>query len=101
MQNINRKWTLRPKLKEVVTLSRAFVKEEDAEHLNKMYDEKRVTEKREWLKIQEKKLDTLLNDPKSDAIEPETLKRWIKETKDDIIKTKEELAELENKEDSL
>jgi hypothetical protein len=76
-------------------LSRAFVKEEDEEHLNKMFDVKRIEEKTEWLKIQEKKLDTLLNDPKSKAVKAETLNRWIRETKADIEKTKKELAKLE------
>ena len=45
----------------------------------------------DWLKIQEKKLEKLLNDPKSKKIKPETLERWIKETKEDIEKTKKEL----------
>jgi len=48
--------------------------------------------KAEWLRIQEKKLDTLLHDPKSKKIKPETLKRWIRETRDDIEKTRKELG---------
>ncbi|NLX84112.1 MAG: hypothetical protein GXZ00_00640 [Synergistaceae bacterium] len=72
-------------------MSRAFVKEDDGEQANLLseiqYREARV----DWLKIQEKKLEKLLNDPKSKKIKPETLERWIKETKEDIEKTKKEL----------
>ena len=48
--------------------------------------------KLEWLRIQEKKLDTLLNDPKSKKVKPELLARWIKDTEADIAKTKRELG---------
>ena len=62
-------------------MSRAFVKEDDGERGNA-----------EWLRIQEKKLDTLLNDPKSKKVKPELLARWIKDTEADIAKTKRELG---------
>ncbi|MGI6442928.1 MAG: hypothetical protein GXZ13_03250 [Synergistaceae bacterium] len=73
-------------------MSRAFIKEDDGERneaVSKiLYRENKI----EWLQIQERKLDTLLNDPKSKKIKPETLKRWIKDTTKDIEKTKKELG---------
>lgn len=73
-------------------MSRAFIKEDDGERneaVSKiLYRENKI----EWLQIQEKKLNTLLNDPKSKKIKPETLKRWIKDTTKDIEKTKKELG---------
>ncbi|NLD04528.1 MAG: hypothetical protein GX672_01325 [Synergistaceae bacterium] len=73
-------------------MSRAFVKEDDGERGNLVSDIQHRELKIEWLKIQEKKLETLLNDPKSKKIKPETLERWIKETREDIEKTRKELA---------
>ncbi|KEJ93009.1 hypothetical protein [Synergistes jonesii] len=73
-------------------MSRAFIKEDDGERGNAVADIQFREAKVEWLKIQEKKLDTLLNDPKSKRIKPETLDRWIKETRADIEKTKKELG---------
>jgi len=72
-------------------MSRAFVKEDD-EHGSIVSDIQFRESKTEWLRIQEKKLDTLLNDPKSKKIAPETLKRWIKETREDIAKTRKALG---------
>lgn len=72
-------------------MSRAFVKEDDER--GNVVSELEHREKRiEWLRIQEKKLDKLLNDPASQKIKPETLRRWIEETKDDIGKTRKELG---------
>ncbi|MGD9666726.1 MAG: hypothetical protein AB7U31_04615 [Synergistaceae bacterium] len=73
-------------------MSRAFVKEDDGERGNLISDIQHRESKVEWLRIQEKKLDTLLNDPKSKKIKPETLERWIKETREDIEKTRNELG---------
>ena len=73
-------------------MSRAFVKEDDGERRNLISDIQHRESKVEWLRIQEKKLDTLLNDPKSKKIKPETLERWIKETREDIEKTRNELG---------
>jgi hypothetical protein len=73
-------------------MSRAFVKEDDGERGNLISDIQHRESKIEWLRIQEKKLETLLNNPKSKKIKPETLERWIKETRDDIEKTKNELG---------
>jgi hypothetical protein len=75
-----------------MTMSRAFVKEDDEERGNLVSDIQYREKKAEWLRIQEKKLDTLLNDPKSKKIKPETLKRWIRETQEDIEKTRKELG---------
>lgn len=73
-------------------MSRAFIKEDDGERGDMVsaleYREKRI----EWLKIQEKKLVKLLNDPASGNIKPETRKRWIGETRKDIEKTRRELG---------
>lgn len=73
-------------------MSRAFVKEDDEERGNLVSDIQFREGKTEWLKIQEKKLDMLLNDPKSQKIAPETLRRWIKETREDIAKTRKALG---------
>ena len=72
-------------------MSRAFVKEDDGEQAGALSDLKKREDKLEWLRIQEKKLDVLLNSPKSKKIDTETLERWIRETKEDIMKTKQEL----------
>lgn len=73
-------------------MSRAFVKEDDGELGNLVSDIQHRESKIEWLKIQEKKLETLLNDPKSKKIKTETLERWIKETREDIERTRNELG---------
>ncbi|MDO5116070.1 MAG: hypothetical protein Q4D58_08255 [Synergistaceae bacterium] len=73
-------------------MSRAFVKEDDGERGNAVAEIQFREAKVEWLKIQQKKLDALLNDPKSKKIKPETLARWIKDTEADIAKTKKELG---------
>ena len=61
-------------------MSRAFVKEDDGERGNAVADIQFREAKLEWLRIQEKKLDTLRNDPKSKKVKPELLARWIKDT---------------------
>ena len=73
-------------------MSRAFVKEDDGERGNLISDIQHRESRIEWLRIQEKKLETLLNDPKSKKIKPPTLDRWIKETQEDIEKTRNELG---------
>ena len=74
------------------SVSRAFVKEDDGERGSLVSDILHREAKIEWMRIQEKKLDTLLNDPKSKKIKTETLERWIKETREDIEKTRNELG---------
>lgn len=76
----------------IVSMSRAFVKEDDGELGNLVSDIQHRESKIEWLSIQEKKLEKLLNDPKSKKIKTETLERWIKETREDIEKTRKELG---------
>ena len=73
-------------------MSRAFVKEDDGERGNLISEIQHREAKIEWLGIQEKKLEKLINDPKSKKIKPETLERWIRETREDIEKTKGELG---------
>lgn len=68
------------------------MKEDDGERGNAVADIQYREGRVEWLKIQEKKLDTLLNDPKSKKIKPELLERWIKQTTEDIEKTRKELG---------
>lgn len=76
----------------IVSMSRAFVKEDDGELVSLVSDIQHRESKIEWLRIQEKKLEKLLDDPKSKKIKTETLERWIKETREDIEKTRNELG---------
>lgn len=73
-------------------MSRAFVKEDDGEQGNLVSEIQFREGKTEWLKIQEKKLQALLNLTKAQNIEPERLERWIKETREDIVKTRKDLG---------
>ena len=75
-------------------MSRAFVKEDDGELGNLVSDIQHRESKIEWLRIQEKKLEKLLDDPKSKKINTETLERWIKETREDIEKTRNEILHV-------
>jgi epoxyqueuosine reductase QueG len=73
-------------------LSRAFVKEDDEDLSSFRDDENHAKKTIEWLRIQEKKLDFFLNDPKGMAIESSKRGRWIKEAKDAIKAAKDELG---------
>ncbi|GHV52468.1 hypothetical protein FACS1894216_08670 [Synergistales bacterium] len=73
-------------------MSRAFVKEDDAEFANIRDSNARSKETLEWLRIQEKKLDFLLNDPKGQAIDAEKREKWIKDTEQAIKQTKQEMG---------
>ena len=75
-------------------MSRAFVKEDDGERGNAVADIQFREAKLEWLRIQEKKLDTLLNDPKSKKVKPELLARGIKDREANIANTKRVLGYL-------
>ncbi len=75
-------------------VSRAFVKEQDAELTSFRDDEEHVKKMTEWLRLQEKKLDFLLNDPKGQAVAPEKREKWIKESQETIAKAKAELGKL-------
>lgn len=72
-------------------MSRAFVKEDD-ERGKIVSDLEYRKKKQDWLRIQEKKLEKLLQVSASEKVDAETLERWIKETKDDIEKTRRELG---------
>ena len=69
-------------------MSRAFVKEADEELTS--YREASSHDKKnlEWIRIQEKKLDFLLNDPKGIAIESAKRARWIKEARSAIAEAR-------------
>ena len=72
-------------------MSRAFVKE-DGEVSSFRDDEQHSRKTVEWLKIQEKKLDFLLHDPKGQAIEASKRNRWIDEAKSSIEIARSELG---------
>ncbi|MDR3354702.1 MAG: hypothetical protein LBO21_06660 [Synergistaceae bacterium] len=73
-------------------MSRAFVKEDDEELSGFRYDEIHNKKTLEWLRIQEKKLDFLLNDPKGSAIGTAKRDKWIMEIETAIAAAKEELG---------
>lgn len=60
-------------------MSRAFIKESDAEASAARDDAEHEQKHQEWLAIQRRKLDFLLNDPKARAIDPAKRERWIAE----------------------
>jgi hypothetical protein len=65
-------------------MSRAFVKEADEELAAYRDDSSHSKKALEYLKLQEKKLDFLLNDPKGIKIEPKKREKWIKEAREAI-----------------
>lgn len=73
-------------------MSRAFVKDDNDELSSFRDDEQHSRKTIEWLKIQEKKLDFLLNDPKGKAIEADKRKRWIDDAKSAIEAARSELG---------
>lgn len=73
-------------------MSRAFVKDDNDELSSFRDDEQHSRKTIEWLKIQEKKLDFLLNDPKGKAIEADKRKRWIDDAKSAIEAARNELG---------
>ncbi|MDR1020158.1 MAG: hypothetical protein LBL73_05315 [Synergistaceae bacterium] len=75
-------------------MSRAFVKEDDEEISSFRDDEKHSKKALEWLRLQEKKLDFLLNDPKGLAIESKKRARWIEDAEAAIKAAKEELKNI-------
>lgn len=77
---------------EGIIVSRAFVKENDAEVLSLRDDEEHVKKTTEWLRLQEKKLDFLRNDPKGQAIETAKRDKWIKEAEAAIAAARLELG---------
>ena len=69
-------------------MSRAFVKETDEELTSYREDLSHDKKTLEWIRIQEKKLDFLLNDPKGLAIESAKRERWIKEAREAIAEAR-------------
>ncbi|MDR1579774.1 MAG: hypothetical protein LBS35_05410 [Synergistaceae bacterium] len=69
-------------------MSRAFVKETDEELVSYREDSSYDKKTLEWLKIQEKKLDFLKNDPKALAIEPAKRERWTREIEEALVNMK-------------
>lgn len=73
-------------------MSRAFVKEDDSEAAGFKSDSAHSRKTAEWLRIQEKKLDFLLNDPKGQAIEASKRDRWIADARAAIDSARAELG---------
>jgi hypothetical protein len=69
-------------------MSRAFVKEADEELASYREDSSYDKKTLEWLKIQQKKLDFLKNDPKALEIEPAKRERWIKDIEEAVANMK-------------
>ena len=69
-------------------MSRAFVKEAGEELTSYREDLSHDKKTLEWIRIQEKKLDFLLNDPKGLAIESVKRERWIKEAREAIAEVR-------------
>jgi hypothetical protein len=65
-------------------MSRAFVKEADEELAAYRDDSSHSKKALEYLRLQEKKLNFLLNDPKGIEIEPGKREKWIKEAREAI-----------------
>lgn len=65
-------------------MSRAFVREADEELTSYRDDSSHDKKAAEWLRIQEKKLDFLKNDPKGQTIDPVKREKWIRETEEAI-----------------
>lgn len=73
-------------------MSRAFVKEDDAETLGFRDDEEHKKRMEELIRLQEKKLDFLLNDPKGLAIDADKRDKWIKKAESAIAEARRELG---------
>ena len=69
-------------------MSRAFVKETDEELASYREDSSYDKKTLEWLKIQQKKLDFLKNDPKALEIEPAKRERWMREIEEALANMK-------------
>ncbi len=74
-------------------MSRAFVDEDSEARLNreKLEHERKL---RDWLTIQEKKIVFLESDPKADEMDQELRKQWLRETREDIERTRLLLDEM-------
>ncbi|MEG1641819.1 MAG: hypothetical protein RR272_01780 [Synergistaceae bacterium] len=74
-------------------MSRAFIKEDDAETQDAVDNIQFRENKIEWLKIQENKLQRLLEESKMVSLDKQSLfDKWIVDIKEDIERTKRELG---------
>lgn len=67
-----------------MTVSRAFVKEDDPESASARDDAEHRAKRDEWLRIQQKKLDALRSDESARKIDPARRERWIREIEEEI-----------------
>jgi len=78
-------------------VSRAFVDEDSEARLNreKLEHERKL---RDWLAIQEKKVAFLESDPKAGEMDQELRGQWLRETREDIERTRLLLDEMSSPE---
>jgi len=74
-------------------VSRAFVDEDSEVRLNRERLE-RERKLRDWLAIQEKKQAFLESDPKAEDMDQDLRERWLRETREDIKRTRKLLEEF-------
>lgn len=75
-------------------MNQAFVKETDAETQEFRDDEHHRKNLEDWLVIQEKKLALLLENGKAPNLDQGKREKWIRDTKEDIEKTRAELEKM-------
>ncbi len=75
-------------------MNQAFVKETDAETQEFRDDAHHRKNLEDWLVIQEKKLAVLLEKSKASNLDEEKREKWIRDTREDIEKTKAELERM-------
>ena len=76
-------------------MNQAFVKETDAETQEFRDDARHRKNLEDWLVIQEKKLAVLLENGKAANLDEEKREKWIRDTQEDIEKTRAELARMD------
>ena len=76
-------------------MNQAFVKETDAETQEFRDDAHHRKNLEDWLVIQEKKLAVLLEKSKASNLDEEKREKWIRDTQEDIEKTRAELARMD------
>ena len=76
-------------------MNQAFVKETDAETQEFRDDARHRKNLEDWLVIQEKNLAVLLEKGKASNLYEENREKWIRDTQEDIEKTRAELARMD------
>ena len=76
-------------------MNQAFVKETDAETQEFRDDARHRKNLEDWLVIQEKKLAVLLGKGKASNLDEEKREKWIRDTREDIEKTRAELERMD------